>query len=297
MDMRAAFERAAWAALLAMGLAGTARADEAAVANIGQQPVSGAEITAMLPTLTPAQREHAAKDPKVVAQLVRIAVGRKLLLEEAKRQAWDKKPEIAAQIERARDEITFATYLQSASLPSPDYPSADEVRQAYEANRDKFTIPTQYHIAQIFIADPAGGSKETTASADKKARELDKRAKAKGADFAELARSGSDDPATARRGGDLGWLPENQLMPEIKTAVLALGGKGVTDPIHAPGGWHIIQVMGTAPPVLPPLDQLHDTIVKLLRESKANAFVDKLLEDKHVTVNETAAAAFFEAKP
>ncbi len=273
--MRGAFERAAWAAVLAMGLAAPARAEEAAVANIGQQAVGGAEIRALLPPLTPAQREQAAKDPKVTTQLVRIAIGRKLLLDEAKSQGWDKKPEVEAQIARARDEILFATFLQSTSLPSPDYPNAEEVRQAYDANRDKFTIPTQYHIAQIFITDPAGSSKETDAAAAKKASDLAKRAKAKGADFAALARSGSEDAASAKRGGDLGWLPENQLVPEIKTAVLGLGGRGITDPIHAAGGWHIIQVMATAPPVLPPLDQLHDAIVKLLRESKANAYVDK----------------------
>jgi peptidylprolyl isomerase len=289
MEMRGVFEYAACAALLAIGLAGPALADDAAVANIGQQAVGSAEIRALLPPLTPAQREQAAKDPKVMAQLVRIAVGRKLLLEEATSQGWDKKPEIEVQIARARDEILFATFLQSASLPSPNYPSADEVRQAYDANRDKFTIPTQYHVAQIFIAE--------SPTAEKKARDLDKRAKVKGADFAALARTDSDDATSAKRGGDLGWVPENQLVPAIKTAVLSLGGRGTTDPIRAAGGWHIIQVIATAPPVLPPLDQLHDAIVKLLRESKANAYVDKLLEDKHVTVNETAAAAVFAEKP
>jgi len=288
--MRAAFASAAWAALLTIGLAGPAGAADDAVANVGDQKISGAEVRAQLPPLSPAQREQASKDPKAMAQLVRSAVGRKLLLDDAKSQGWDKKPEIEAQIARVRDDIVIATFLQSASLPSPSYPSADEVREAYEANRDKFTIPTQYHIAQIFIA-------EATPSAEKKARDIGKRAKVKGADFAELARTGSEDAASAKRGGDLGWLPENQLVPEIKAAVLGLGGRGVTEPIHAAGGWHIVQVIGTAPPVLPPLDQLRDTIVKLLREGKANAYVDKMLTDKRVTVNETAAAALFEAKP
>ena len=282
---------------LALAAGGAAlAADSDVIANLGSQPITAGEIKNLLPPLTPAQREQAQTDPHFSSQIVRGTIGRKVLLDEALKQSWDKKPEIASELQRARDEIIIGSYLQSVSLPSSSYPSDAEIRQAYDANRDKFTIAKEYHVAQIFIAEPADAKKDAAATAERKARELGRKAKAKGADFASLARANSEDAVSAQRGGDLGWLAQTQLVPEIRGAVVALGGHGITDPIHVMGGWHIIEVMGVTPPVHPPLDQIRGAIVKLLRDGRANAYVQKQLEDKHLTVNETAAASLFAKK-
>jgi peptidylprolyl isomerase len=274
-----------------------ALADDDVIANLGTQAVKASELKEMLPPLNPAQREQAARDPKFVAQIVRGAIGRKVVLDEALKQSWDKKPDIAAQIERARSEIIVSSFLQSASLPSPNYPSEDEIRQTYEANKGKFAIQPEYHLAQIYLAVPPDAKKEMAAAAEQKAQELGKKAKAKPTDFAELARANSEDKVSAPRGGDLGWLPESQLVPEIAAAVKKVKGHGVTEPINAAGGWHIVEVLGTVPGQSdPPLDQVHDLIVKLLRDGKANEYVQKLLDDKRLTVNETAAVKLFSVK-
>jgi len=282
---------------LCLALALPAMAADDVIANLGTQSITASEVKEMLPALTPEQREQAAHDPKIVSQLVRNAIGRKVLLDEAQRQNWEKKPDVASQIERVRNEIIIASYLQAQSLPSPNYPSEDDVRKAYEANKDKFKIPTQYHLSQIYLAVPADATKEAAAATEKKANELARKAKARGADFAELARTESEDKASAPRGGDLGWLSENQLVPEIAAAVKKMRGKGISEPVNAAGGWHILQVTATVPPIEPPLEQVHDVIVKLLRDGKANEYVQKLLDEKRLTVNETAALKLFTAKP
>ncbi|HUZ74471.1 MAG TPA: peptidylprolyl isomerase [Stellaceae bacterium] len=281
------------AVALCVAAAPSARAAGETIANLGSQAISASEVEQYLPPLSPEQREQAAKDPNASLQLVRSAIGRKLLLDAALKASWQKKPEIAAEIERARDEILITSYLQSVALPSPSYPSDAELRQAYDANRDKLAIPTEYHVAQIYIAEPTG--KKEQAAADRKAHELWRKARAKDADFAALARANSEDVASAGRGGDLGWLPENQLLPEVATAVKALNGTGITEPVRAAGGWHIIDVMGTAPPVHPTLEQIRGRLVVLMRENRENEYVMKLLNAKHLTVNETAAAALFAA--
>lgn len=97
------FRAALPAVLLAVAL--PALADDEVIANLGAQPVKASEIKDMMPSLTPAQRQQVARDPRVVTQLVRGAIGRKVVLDEAQKQNWEKKPEVAAQIERARNEI------------------------------------------------------------------------------------------------------------------------------------------------------------------------------------------------
>jgi parvulin-like peptidyl-prolyl isomerase len=279
----------------------TARADDAIIANLGAQSIKGSDVKDFIYGLNPQQREQAANDPKMILQLVRSAIGRKLVLEEAEKQGWDKKPDVATQIARAREEVVLTSYLRSVGLPPGTYPSEGDIKAAYEANREHFMTPRQYHIAQIFVAEPPEAKKDAIDALERKARDLAKKAKAKGADFAELARASSDDSVSAQKGGDLGWLPESQILPEILSAVRPMGDKGVTDAIHAAGGWHILSILGVKPAEMRPLDQVHDQIVTLLRESKIaqndQAYVEKLLNDRHLTINETAAEAWFKQNP
>ena len=292
--MRQILRQAAGAAILMCLAAGAAKAADDAVANLGGQPVKAADLRKFVDALNPAQREQAAHDPRVAQQLVRSAIGRKILIEEADKQGWDKKPEVAAEIDRARQEVVLGSYLQSVAAPPPNYPSEEEIRAAFDANRAR--LP-QFHIAQIYLAEPPGSTADAISEIEKKAHDLAKKAKAKGADFAALARANSDDKATAAKGGDLGWLAEGQILPEILGAVQATPDKGVSEPIHAAGGWHIIEVMGVKPA---DLAQVRDQIAGALRQNKTmqtqQAYVEKLLSDRQLTVNEAAATALFAAK-
>jgi peptidyl-prolyl cis-trans isomerase SurA len=63
-----------------------------------------------------------------------------------------------------------------------------------------------------------------------------------GADFAELARLNSED-GSAAKGGDLGWLSPGDTVPEFERAMDALPVGAISDPVHTPFGWHLIQVL------------------------------------------------------
>jgi peptidyl-prolyl cis-trans isomerase SurA len=62
-----------------------------------------------------------------------------------------------------------------------------------------------------------------------------------GADFAELARLGSED-GTAARGGDLGWLYPGDTVPEFERAMNALQPGEISPPVRTPFGFHLIRV-------------------------------------------------------
>lgn len=64
-----------------------------------------------------------------------------------------------------------------------------------------------------------------------------------GEDFGDLARSHSDDRASAIKGGELGWLSPGDLIPKFEKVAdnLALGE--VSKPFKTQFGWHIVQVM------------------------------------------------------
>jgi peptidyl-prolyl cis-trans isomerase SurA len=63
-----------------------------------------------------------------------------------------------------------------------------------------------------------------------------------GADFAEIARTYSDD-GTAARGGELDWVYPGDTVPEFERAYEDLKIGEVSQPVRTPFGFHIIQVL------------------------------------------------------
>jgi peptidyl-prolyl cis-trans isomerase SurA len=105
-----------------------------------------------------------------------------------------------------------------------------DVTSFFNANRTQFNIPEEsYHLAQIVvtpvrdqIANGTGDDATTPQAAAAKVKMLMERLKA-GASFRDLATGYSEDPETAPRGGDLGFLPVSRLQqapPALRDAVL-----------------------------------------------------------------------------
>ena len=63
-----------------------------------------------------------------------------------------------------------------------------------------------------------------------------------GEDFAEVAKVNSED-ASASKGGDLGWVAPGDTVPEFERAMNALKDGEVSQPVHTPFGWHLVQVL------------------------------------------------------
>jgi peptidyl-prolyl cis-trans isomerase SurA len=109
--------------------------------------------------------------------------------------------------------------------------SEKEITDFYNANRAQFNIAEEsYHIAQIVItpvreaqiANGTGDDATTPQAAVAKVRMLMERLKS-GASFRDLAMGYSEDPESAPRGGDMGFLPVSRLKqapPQLRDAVL-----------------------------------------------------------------------------
>ncbi len=106
-----------------------------------------------------------------------------------------------------------------------------EITDFFNVNRAQFNIAEEsYHVAQIVvtpvrdarIANRTGDDAETPQAAAAKIQMLMERLKA-GASFRDLAIGYSEDPESAPRGGDLGFVPLSQIKqapPALRDAVL-----------------------------------------------------------------------------
>jgi peptidyl-prolyl cis-trans isomerase SurA len=65
-----------------------------------------------------------------------------------------------------------------------------------------------------------------------------------GEPFESLARSHSDDKASAIKGGDLGWTGPGDMVPLFEEQMNDLAPQQVSQPFKTQFGWHIVQVLG-----------------------------------------------------
>jgi parvulin-like peptidyl-prolyl isomerase len=276
------------AALMLCG--GQALPPDTVVAQRGSVALTAGTMRQLIDLQDPAVRQQLANDPAAMDRAVRAEVLQMALLDQARAQKFDQKPDVALRADQARDNAIIAQYLASLAAPPPDYPSEAQVQAAYDANQQRFTVPRQVHLAQIFIPVPADATPAAKAAAENKARSVRLMLLKPKADFAAIAKAWSEDKATAAKGGDAGWLREDQMLPQIREAADSLKGNAVSEPIRMQDGWHIIKVLGTRPSQVAPLHDVHDQLVRLMRQQKMaqneRAYVEELMKKQPIQLNE-----------
>lgn len=105
----------------------------------------------------------------------------------------------------------------------PYYPASVEVRQLVvypkvDAARQEAVKSKLLHLKQLLLKGAAT--------------------------FAELAKAHSDDPYSAPKGGEMGWIPLGMLAPAYESAALSLKIGEISDPIASEYGFHLIELLG-----------------------------------------------------
>ena len=119
--------------------------------------------------------------------------------------------------------------------------SRREVEDFYQSYSDSLPIlPPTVDISHILIQ--LNPSEESLQEAYSKIENIQKMLK-DGADFAELAREYSEDPGTASRGGDLGFVSRGDFVKEFEEVAFGLKEGEYSDIVQTQFGFHIIQLL------------------------------------------------------
>jgi peptidyl-prolyl cis-trans isomerase SurA len=110
-----------------------------------------------------------------------------------------------------------------------------------------------------------------------------------GEDFADLARSNSDDRGSSIKGGDLGWVSPGDMVPEFEQVMNTLADGEVSEPFASQFGWHLMQVLehrdydGTEEVRR---SQARETIRKRKLDEEREAWLRRLRDEAYVEFRE-----------
>lgn len=166
-------------------------------------------------------------------------------------------------------QMRLREFLRATVPPSPD-PSVAEVEKFYADNQAKFARPATVRASHILVTVPQGAT--PAVKAQKKAAIDAARARVtapKGAqDFAKVATEVSQDPGSAKRGGDLGFFAQGQMVPQFDK-VASVSPIGAVSPVfETPYGYHFLKVTERRPAGVVTLAEARSQIASVIKRTK-----------------------------
>jgi parvulin-like peptidyl-prolyl isomerase len=276
------------------GHAQNAVGNEEVVARIGNTNLSAEDVRSYVAALAPREQAAVTKDPVLLSQAVRLLLTNRLVLQEALGKKWDQQPAVASKLEQLRESAVIELYLQSVTTPPANFPSDEELQKVYDSNRSAMLMPRQFQLAQIFVAVPREPDKATEDKAKQHVDEIVRKLKAPGSDFAAIANASSE----TKDGGNLGWLVESQIRPEIRTQVMGLAKDAVSEPIKLDDGWHILELIDTKASYTRTLPEVRDQLAQQIRNERSallrRAYLAELQKQHPPVLNELALSSLFD---
>jgi len=108
-----------------------------------------------------------------------------------------------------------------------------------------------------------------------------------GKSFEEMAKTYSDDPSSARKGGDLNWVNPGTLVPQFERTMNNATIDKISEPFLSQYGWHILEVMGRRDQNMGKeyrLNQARAFLQKRRFEEELQTWVREIRQDAYVNI-------------
>jgi peptidyl-prolyl cis-trans isomerase D len=159
--------------------------------------------------------------------------------------------------------------------------SVKEIEDYYQNNqKTKFHRPREAKVRYIALAVAPTASAEEKKAIMAKAEAIVKEAR-RGKDFAQLAKTQSADP-TAAKGGEVGWIIQGQMPPDIDKLIFGIGKGDVSDPVETPGGVQIFKIDDVRDEKSLTLREATTEITQILKTEQAKKEAGKVADNDRV---------------
>ena len=166
--------------------------------------------------------------------------------------------------------------------------SRAEVERYFRGHINDYTVQELVRVRHILIS-PTGPGPQADAAARTRAEEITRRVKA-GEDFVKLAAQYSDDPATKNDGGDVGVFRHGQMREAFERAAFAMRPGDITGPVKSEVGYHVLECLEYAPPVIHPIGQVYANVAHDCAIDKATRMATDRADSLYRTLKSVAQA-------
>lgn len=232
------------------------------VATVNGQTISQQQLDQFVTLLI----SQGAKDtPELRTQVKQEMVNRLVAVQAAEKAGIDKKADVKQEIELARQGILvralMADHLEKNPITDAQMKSEyDKIKKAQAGKKE-------YKLRHILVDD------------EQKAKDLTAEIKAKKISFADAAKQDSKDPGSGKNGGELGWGPVSNYVPEFADAVKKLKKGEITSaPVKTQFGWHIIEVEDMRDVKFPDFEDVKPQLEEMLRQEELAKFQQDLIK-------------------
>lgn len=199
-------------------------------------------------------------------KLVEAFVDQRLLSRAAAEAGVPRNPEVARQLLAARDRILAATFMRNKIASTV---TEDAARKLYNAQVDATRMGEEVRARHILVATEEDALQVVAA--------LDG-----GADFAELAKTLSLDPATAGKGGDLGFFNRGGADATLAAVAFSTSSGVRAAPFQTAAGWHVLEVTGRRSAGGVAYAEVRDEVKRYLRLKTIESTLKSLKDDSEV---------------
>lgn len=254
-----------------------------------------ADLDRILASQPPAVQKRFQEDPQQRSNLVREILMKKAVAAKARKEGFDRKPEIKEQLGYVFDNFISQEYLAKIVTAGVTVPEED-LKKYYQEHEKEFQLPEQIKVRHILIASPKEAKPEDREKARARAEAVLQRLN-KGEDFAKLAGEVSEDQISASKGGELAPITSGKTnSEEFEKAAFALKTGQTSGIVDTPYGFHIIKMDEHQDTRIAPFaearDFIHNKLKTELEQKKIQEFVEQAVKDAGMEVyGEQAAAA------
>lgn len=183
-------------------------------------------------------------NPERAAAIKEELVNREILAQAAAKRGLDKNPDVAAQMDMARQAVLVRALLEAEVKANP-VTDADLQKQ-YDTFKASMGT-NEYKVAHILV------------DKEEDAKSIIDQVKKNPADFAKLAKEKSKDPGSKENGGDLDWGPAGRYVKPFADAVTTQQkGQISAAPVKTDFGYHVIRVDDVRPLKVPEFNEVKE---------------------------------------
>lgn len=193
---------------------------------------------------------------KTVEEYVDMFINYKLKVEAALDAHLDTLTSYLKEFRQYRDQQVRPTLITDADIEN-------EARRIYQNTKDRIGPDGLVNPQHILIRVSQDADKSEQDAARLLADSI-YNALVGGADFDKLASEKSQDPGSARQGGDISWISRGQTLKAFEEAAFALKDGELSKPVLSEVGYHIIRMKGHKQ--MEPYDTLRSDILAFMEK-------------------------------